>query len=109
VLGSEAEIWRNDDFIAFSSSPLLVNGRVYSTIATGSLLAPTPPRARRSGARNSAPTSSTPRPRSPTASFYVPMHNGNVHVLKDAGDKAQIVSTNKMEAHRLPRRTGLLR
>jgi outer membrane protein assembly factor BamB len=35
VLGKEAEIWRNDDFIAFSSSPLLVNG-VYSTIATGS-------------------------------------------------------------------------
>ncbi|HRE07610.1 MAG TPA: PQQ-binding-like beta-propeller repeat protein, partial [Opitutaceae bacterium] len=39
VLGREAEIWRNDDFIAFSSSPLLVDNRVYSTIATGSFLA----------------------------------------------------------------------
>ena len=30
--------------------------------------------------------------------FYVPMHNGTVHVIKDAGDKAQVLSVNKMDS-----------
>lgn len=38
VLAKEAELWRNDDLVAFTSSPVLAMGKVYSTIATGSLL-----------------------------------------------------------------------
>ncbi|MGE9266893.1 MAG: PQQ-binding-like beta-propeller repeat protein, partial [Verrucomicrobiales bacterium] len=37
VLGPEAELWRNDDFVAFTSSPVLVENRLYLTNATGEL------------------------------------------------------------------------
>jgi len=98
VLGKDAEIWRNDDFMAFSSSPLLVNGRVYSTIATGSLLCADAATGKLIWSEKLAPDQLHASPAYADGKFYVPMHNGSVHVLKDAGDKAQILSVNQMDS-----------
>ena len=98
VLTKEAELWRNDDFMAFSSSPLLVNGRVYSTIATGSLLCADAATGKLLWSEKLAPDQLHASPAYADGKFYVPMHNGTVHVLKDAGDKAQIVSVNKLDS-----------
>jgi outer membrane protein assembly factor BamB len=98
VLGKDAEIWRNDEFVAFSSSPLLVNGRVYSTIATGSLLCADAATGKLIWSEKLAPDQLHASPAYADGKFYVPMHNGTVHVLKDAGDKAQVISVNKMDS-----------
>ena len=98
VLTKEAEIWRNDEFVSFSSSPLLVNGRVYSTIATGSLLCADAATGKLIWSEKLAPDQLHASPAYADGKFYVPMHNGTVHVLKDAGDKAQIISVNKMDS-----------
>jgi len=98
VLTKEAELWRNDDFMAFSSSPLLVNGRVYSTIATGSLLCADAATGKLLWSEKLAPDQLHASPAYADGKFYVPMHNGTVHVLKDAGDKAQIISVNKLDS-----------
>ncbi|MFM9080411.1 MAG: PQQ-binding-like beta-propeller repeat protein [Opitutaceae bacterium] len=98
VLTKEAEIWRNDEFVAFSSSPLLVNGRVYSTIATGSLLCADANTGKLIWSEKLAPDQLHASPAHADGKFYVPMHNGTVHVLKDAGDKAQVISVNKMDS-----------
>ncbi|MFZ9837333.1 MAG: PQQ-binding-like beta-propeller repeat protein [Opitutaceae bacterium] len=98
VLTKEAELWRNDDFMAFSSSPLLVNGRVYSTIATGSLLCADAATGKLLWSEKLAPDQLHASPAYADGKFYVPMHNGTVHVLRDAGDKAQIVSVNKLDS-----------
>ncbi len=98
VLTKEAELWRNDEFMAFSSSPLLVNGRVYSTIATGSLLCADAATGKLLWSEKLAPDQLHASPAYADGKFYVPMHNGTVHVLKDAGDKAQIVSVNKLDS-----------
>ncbi|MFM8620112.1 MAG: PQQ-binding-like beta-propeller repeat protein, partial [Opitutaceae bacterium] len=98
VLTKEAEIWRNDEFVAFSSSPLLVNGRVYSTIATGSLLCADANTGKLIWSEKLAPDQLHASPAYADGKFYVPMHNGTVHVLKDAGDKAQVISVNKMDS-----------
>jgi len=98
VLTKEAELWRNDDFMAFSSSPLLVNGRVYSTIATGSLLCADAATGKLIWSEKLAPDQLHASPAYADGKFYVPMHNGTVHVLRDAGDKAQIVSVNKLDS-----------
>ncbi|MBI5692923.1 MAG: PQQ-binding-like beta-propeller repeat protein [Verrucomicrobia bacterium] len=98
VLGKEAEIWRNDEFVAFSSSPLLVNGRVYSTIATGSLLCADAATGKLLWSEKLAPDQLHASPAYADGKFYVPMHNGSVHILKDAGDKAQILSVNQMDS-----------
>lgn len=98
VLTKEAEIWRNDEFVSFSSSPLLVNGRVYSTIATGSLLCADAATGKLIWSEKLAPDQLHASPAYADGKFYVPMHNGTVHVLKDAGDKARIISVNKMDS-----------
>lgn len=98
VLTKESEIWRNDDFVSFSSSPLLVNGRVYSTIATGSLLCADAATGKLIWSEKLAPDQLHASPAYADGKFYVPMHNGTVHVLKDAGDKAQVISVNKMDS-----------
>ena len=98
VLTKDAEIWRNDEFVAFSSSPLLVNGRVYSTIATGSLLCADAATGKLIWSEKLAPDQLHASPAYADGKFYVPMHNGTVHVLKDAGEKAQVLSVNKMDS-----------
>ena len=98
VLTKEVELWRNDDFMSFSSSPLLVNGRVYSTIATGSLLCADAATGKLIWSEKLAPDQLHASPAYADGKFYVPMHNGTVHVLKDAGDKAQIVPVNKLDS-----------
>ena len=98
VLGREAELWRNDEFIAFSSSPILVNDRVYATIATGSLVCADAKTGRTLWSEKLAPDQLHASPAHADGRFYVPMHNGTVHVLKDTGDKAAVISVNQMGA-----------
>lgn len=98
VLGRDAEIWRNDDFVSFSSSPILVNNRVYSTVATGSLICADATTGKTLWQEKLAPDQLHASPAYADGKFYVPMHNGTVHVLKDAGDKASVISVNQMDA-----------
>jgi outer membrane protein assembly factor BamB len=97
-LGPDAEVWRNDDFVAFSSSPLLVNDRVYSTIATGSLVCADAATGKTLWQEKLAPDQLHASPAFADGKFYVPMLNGTVHVLKDTGAKPQIISANQMGA-----------
>lgn len=98
VLPPSAEVWRNDDFIAFSSSPLLVNNRVYSTIATGSLVCADATTGKTLWQEKLSPDQLHASPAYADGKFYIPMQNGSVYVVKDAGDKATVVSTNPLGA-----------
>jgi outer membrane protein assembly factor BamB len=98
VLGADAEMWRNDDFVAFSSSPLLVDGRVYSTVATGSLICADANTGKTLWQEKLAPDQLHASPGYADGKLYVPMHDGTVHVIKPTAEKAQILSVNKMGA-----------
>lgn len=98
ILGPEAEIWRNDEFVAFSSSPIVVGDRVYSTIATGSLVCADVATGRTIWSEKLAPDQLHASPSFAGGHLYVPMLNGTVHVLKPGGDKAAVVSVNQMNA-----------
>ncbi len=98
VLGREAEVWRNDDVVAFSSSPIMVNNRVYSTVATGSLVCVDANTGQTIWSEKLAPDQLHASPSYADGKLYVPMLHGTVHVIKDGGDKAQILSVNQMGA-----------
>ncbi len=98
ILPPSAEVWRNDDFIAFSSSPLLVNNRVYSTIATGTLVCADATTGKTIWQEKLSPDQLHASPAYADGKFYIPMQNGSVYVVKDAGDKATVVSTNPLGA-----------
>ncbi len=98
ILGPEAEVWRNDDFIAFSSSPIVVDNRVYSTIATGSLVCADVATGKTIWSEKLAPDQLHASPSFADGKLYVPMLHGTVHVIKAGGDKAEILSLNQMGA-----------
>ena len=98
VLGPEAEIWRNDDFIAFSSSPLLVDNRVYSTIATGSLVCADATTGKTIWIAKLGPDQLHASPAFADGKIYVPMLNGTVHVVAPGGDTAKVLAVNDMGA-----------
>ncbi|MBI4622463.1 MAG: PQQ-binding-like beta-propeller repeat protein [Verrucomicrobia bacterium] len=98
VLGRDVEVWRNDDFIAFSSSPLLVDNRVYSTIATGSLLCADATTGKTIWSEKLGPDQLHASPAYADGKLYVPILNGTVHVVAAGGNQAKVLSVNQMGA-----------
>lgn len=98
ILGREAEVWRNDEFVAFSSSPVVVNNRIYSTVATGSLVCADVDTGKTLWSEKLSPDQLHASPAYADGKMYVPMHNGTVHVVDVSGDKARVISVNQMGA-----------
>ncbi|MCZ6673848.1 MAG: PQQ-binding-like beta-propeller repeat protein [Verrucomicrobia bacterium] len=99
VLGAESEVWRNGEHVAFTSSPTLVGKRVYTTIATGSLLAVDIETGKTVWSEKMAPDQLHASPGYADGKLYVPMLDGVTHILKDRGAAAEIISSNEMGAN----------
>ena len=97
ILGKEAELWRNDEFSAFTSSPLLVDGRVYSTSTTGLFQCADVETGKLIFAEKLGADQIHASPAYADGRFYVPMHEARIFVIEVKGDKPVIVSNNKME------------
>jgi outer membrane protein assembly factor BamB len=97
ILGKEAELWRNDEFCAFTSSPLLVNGRVYATNANGTFTCADAATGRTIWSEKLGADQVHASPAYADGRFYVPMHEARVFVIEEKGDKPHIVSNNRME------------
>ena len=82
VLGTSAEHWRNDEHVAFTSSPTLVGDRVYTTIATGSLLCVDAVTGKTLWAEKLAPDQLHASPLAADGKLYVPMMDGKFYILK---------------------------
>jgi outer membrane protein assembly factor BamB len=98
ILDKSAENWRNDEFVSFSSSPLLVDGVVYSTVATGSLLAADAKTGHLLWQLKLAPDQLHASPAYADGKLYVPMHDGTVHVIRPSRAKGEVVSVAKLDA-----------
>jgi outer membrane protein assembly factor BamB len=97
ILGKDAEIWRNDEFSAFSSSPLLVNGRVYSTSTGGMFQCADAETGRMLWQEKLGADQIHASPAYADGRFYVPMHEGRLYVIEEKNGKPVILSNNKME------------
>ncbi|MCH7227599.1 PQQ-binding-like beta-propeller repeat protein [Haloferula sp. A504] len=97
VLGPEAEVWRNNDPVAFTSSPILADGRVFSTIATGELLCIDADSGKTLWSEKLAPDQIHASPTYGDGKLYVPMFDGAFYVLKPGDDKAEHLYEHKFE------------
>lgn len=98
ILDKTAELWRNDDFVAFSSSPIVVDGRVYATVATGSLVCADLATGKTLWTEKLAPDQLHASPAYADGKLYVPMHDGTVHVIRPTAEKANVISVSKLDA-----------
>ncbi|MBL9199963.1 MAG: PQQ-binding-like beta-propeller repeat protein, partial [Opitutaceae bacterium] len=97
ILGKDAELWRNDEFSAFTSSPLLVNGRVYATNSNGTFTCADANTGQTLWSEKLGADQVHASPAYADGRFYVPMHEARVVVVEEKGGKPVIVSNNKME------------
>jgi outer membrane protein assembly factor BamB len=99
TLGKEAELWRNDSICAFTSSAVLAEGKLYSTIATGSLLCIDAATGKTLWSEKLAPDQIHASPVFGDGKLYVPMFDGGFHILKPGPDKSEHLFDTKMETN----------
>lgn len=89
VLGADAELWRNDSHISFSSSPALHGNRIYTTIATGSLLCTDADTGKTVWEEKLGPDQLHASPLWADGKLYVPFQDGYFFILRDQGTVAE--------------------
>ncbi len=99
ILTDEDEVWRNDGLVAFSSSPVLHDGKVYTTVATGSLVCVDADSGETLWEVKLGPDQLHASPLYADGKIYVPMFDGKVFVIKPHEDRGEIVSEAEMGAN----------
>jgi outer membrane protein assembly factor BamB len=98
VLGPEAEVWRNHEHVAFTSSPTLVGDLSFTTIATGSLLCADINTGKTLWSSKLGPDQLHASPAFADGKLYVPMLDGEVHILKVDRKGPEVLSVDFMGA-----------
>lgn len=92
VLGPEVEVWRNDDHIGFTSSPILVKNRVFTTNFTGELINVDAETGVTLWQEKLAPDQIHASPIYGDGKIYAPWFEGTLAIVKPSDDKAEILS-----------------
>jgi outer membrane protein assembly factor BamB len=97
VLPAEVEVWRNDEHVSFTSSPVLVDDRVYSTIATGELLCVDAKTGKTLWKKKLGPDQLHASPAYAEGKLYIPLADGKFFILKLRDDGADTLT--ELELH----------
>lgn len=89
VLGADAEVWRNTEHCAFSSSPVLKDDRIYTTVDTGSLLCADAKSGKTLWQIKLGPDQLHASPTWGDGKLYVPMRDGSLNILRPGESGAE--------------------
>ena len=92
VLPPSAEQWRNDDHIGFTSSPILVNDRIYTTNFTGELINVDANTGKTLWQKKLSPDQIHASPAYGDGKIYAPWFEGSFYIIKPSDEKAEILS-----------------
>ncbi|MDB4792634.1 PQQ-binding-like beta-propeller repeat protein, partial [bacterium] len=98
VLDPKVEIWRNDDHIGFTSSPILVENRVYTTNFTGELIAVDADSGKTLWQDKQAPDQIHASPVYGDGKIYAPWFEGSFVITKPSDEKATVTSHADIKA-----------
>ena len=91
-LSNEYEQWRNDDIESFTSSPVLHDGRVYISGKKGELFCNDALSGKTIWKIKLGPDQIHASPIWADNKLYLPLFDGSVHVIKDHGEHAEVLS-----------------
>ena len=98
VLDPKVEVWRNDDHIGFTSSPILVKDRVYTTNFTGELIAVDADSGKTLWQDKQAPDQIHASPVYGDGKIYAPWFEGSFVITKPSDEKATVTSHADIKA-----------
>ena len=96
-LDRESEVWRNNAMEAFTSTPVYIDNRLYTTIKRGELICSDAGNGEEIWTLKLAPDQVHASPTWADGKLYVPMFDGKVSVVKDKGDEGEIISQVQLE------------
>lgn len=99
VLGKDAELWRNEGMTAFSSSPVLADGKIFTTVATGTLECVDAKTGKSLWSEKLGHDQIHASPLYADGKLYVPMYDGSVHIIDASGAKPKNLSTSNLGAN----------
>ena len=97
-LGQDYEVWRND-LTAFTSSPVLVGNRVYTTVATGELACVDADNGKILWQHKLAPDQIHASPAYGDGRLWVPMNNGEFFVIEASDDGMKVQAQTKLDGN----------
>lgn len=92
VLDESSIAWKNDDHVAFTSSPVLAEGKLFTTISVGELLCVDAASGKTLWTKKLAPDQIHASPVYGDGKLYVPMFDGEFYVLDPEDDGAKILA-----------------
>lgn len=98
VLDPSVELWRNDEHIGFTSSPILVKDRVYTTNFTGELISVDAATGKTLWHEKQAPDQIHASPAYGDGKIYAPWFEGSFVVTKPSDEKAEVLSHADIKA-----------
>ncbi len=99
VLGKDVELWRSEGTTAFSSSPVLMDGKVFVTVATGSLECVDANTGKTLWSEKLGHDQIHATPTVGDGKLYVPMLDGSVHIIDPSGEKPKKLSSSNLGAN----------
>ena len=98
VLGKEHEVWRND-LTAFTSSPVLVGNRVYTTVATGELACVDADTGKILWQHKLAPDQIHASPAYADGRLWVPMNNGEFFIVRPSDTGMEVLAQTQLDGN----------
>ena len=98
VLGTEAELWRND-LVAFTSSPVLIRNRIYQTVLTGELVCVDADTGKELWHEKLAADQLHASPVAADGKLYVPMNDGSFHIVRPSDEGAEVLTSVQLEGN----------
>jgi outer membrane protein assembly factor BamB len=98
VLGKDHEVWRNE-LTAFTSSPILVGNRVYTTVATGELACVDADTGKILWQHKLAPDQIHASPAYGDGRLWVPMNNGEFFIVKPSDEGMEVVAKAQLDGN----------
>ena len=97
-LGKKQEAWRND-IVAFTSSPVIVGNRIYSTGHTGELFCVDADTGKKLWHEKLAPDQIHASPAHGDGKLYVPMNNGSFHIVRPSDTGPELLQRMQLEGN----------
>ncbi len=89
----QGELWRNDDGVALSSSPIVVDGIIYLVNMTGELVAVDLETGKTLYKHKLGPDQLHASPTFADGKLYIPMHDGSFHILAPSRQGVETLAT----------------